>query len=267
MVYFTLTYIHSFRNPRSCLIAQRRISIYVLLLGKRVQGSSCISPSRLSSAACQQCRHDVRLCGVDGAPSGALSHSFSRTPWHFPPLSQQCRHSGNGPADVWWLLGSKNCSCGIFGRVPTSPIDWLWPIIWNHFPITEFLVSSGSKSKCFHSFNLLQLCLEIEISRHQWQKQMIQCHVLTTACSPCSCFGHMPMCLPGSDGAHGALDQGGGPSCPVTVLYHAVSFQDWHPHANFIHFKDCAKHWVNKTISLPSKYLLPRGRNPATESS
>lgn len=43
-VYFTLTYIHSFRNPRSCLVAQRKISIHVLLLGKRVQGSSCVSP-------------------------------------------------------------------------------------------------------------------------------------------------------------------------------------------------------------------------------
>lgn len=44
---------------------------------------------------------------------------------------------------------------------------WLWPVIWNRFLITECLVSSGSKSKCFHSLNYLQPCLEVEISRQQ----------------------------------------------------------------------------------------------------
>lgn len=57
---------------------------------------------------------------------------------------------------------------------------WLWPVIWNRFLITECLVSSGSKCKCFHSLNYLQPCLEIEISRHQ----------MTETADPVSCPDH-----------------------------------------------------------------------------
>lgn len=246
---------------------------------------AAFSPSCLSSAVDRQCCHDVRLLGVEGAPSGASSHSFSRTLWHFPPLSQQCRHSGNGPADAWWLLGSKNCSCGIFGQVPTSPIDWLWPIIWDHFPITEFLVSSGSRSKFLHSFNHLQLCLEIEISRHQWQKkQLIQCYVLTMACSPCCCFGHRHMPVRFQWCPRG-FRLGKGPQMPRHQMYHTFKFPGClrtallhascpvhyclvHPSTHQFYWiqRLCQTLWMNKIISLPLKYLLLRGGYPATKS-
>lgn len=58
---------------------QRRIGVRGLPLGECFELQLCV-PSRLSWAACQPCRHDVGLLSVDGAPSGASSHRFSRTP-------------------------------------------------------------------------------------------------------------------------------------------------------------------------------------------
>lgn len=123
-----MTYTHSFKNPVIHFIAQRRIFMFSPEEKSAFRGSSCVFP--LASSPLHQWRyfcHNVKLSGMDGAPRGAPSQRFFHDPLTltvaFPPLSQQYWYSGNGCADVWLWLGSRNWTCGIFGRVLQSPID------------------------------------------------------------------------------------------------------------------------------------------------